>query len=142
MPRFIDLTGQEINGFKVICRARSDKAGNSRWMCRCVRCGHHKAILSPHLKNGTPKCQCEGVAGIVINEPSCLAGMSHHWHRASFYTTETGNRIREEVCCQCGMRRFTLMEIRNEQSKCGAYSPDVYESVGEYEYIKVGDGER
>jgi|ERR1700759_4551745 len=53
MPAFIDLTGQKIHEWTVICRAHL-KPRRTQWLCRC-KCGKDSIVQSSHLISGKSK---------------------------------------------------------------------------------------
>lgn len=55
---FIDITGSRFGKLVVIGRAPNDKAGNSKWLCRCD-CGAMSTPLAQSLRSGaTASCGC------------------------------------------------------------------------------------
>jgi hypothetical protein len=53
-----DLTGRKFGRWTVIKREDNDKAGSSRWLCRCD-CGKEKVVRGSELNKGSSKsCGC------------------------------------------------------------------------------------
>lgn len=53
-----NLLGKTFGRLTVICRAKNDKRGKARWLCKC-ECGNRVAILADSLLSGkTKSCGC------------------------------------------------------------------------------------
>lgn len=50
MGKFIDITGQRFGKLTVIKKAKSDKRGEAKWLCKCD-CGNITIVLSSHIRN-------------------------------------------------------------------------------------------
>lgn len=58
MSKLIDLTGQRFGRLTVLERAKNDKLGRARWLCRCD-CGKEKIVSGTNLRSGqTRSCGC------------------------------------------------------------------------------------
>lgn len=58
MSRLVDLTGQSFNRWTVVARAENSKAGQTRWLCRCV-CGNEAIVQAAALKDRhSQSCGC------------------------------------------------------------------------------------
>lgn len=56
--QFKDLMGHDFGKLTVIGRAKNDKIGRSKWLCKC-RCGKEVIVRSTHLQSGnTQSCGC------------------------------------------------------------------------------------
>ena len=60
MSKLIDLTGQKFNRLTVIKRAKSNRHGDTMWLCLC-ECGNTHTVWMKSLRNGGVKsCGCLG----------------------------------------------------------------------------------
>jgi hypothetical protein len=65
MSKIVDLTGSIFGKLRVICRNKSDKNGQSIFLCLC-ECGKEKLVLGNSLKSGLVKsCGCLNVKNII-----------------------------------------------------------------------------
>lgn len=60
MPKFIDLTGQFFDSWKVVSKIVPSKNGKIYWQCECQNCFSKKEIQGTHLRNHTyALCSCQ-----------------------------------------------------------------------------------
>lgn len=56
--RLIDIEGQQIGFWKVLCRDTEDKLNGTKWLCECF-CGNKKSVRYTHLRSGKSlSCGC------------------------------------------------------------------------------------
>lgn len=58
-PRLIDMTGQRLGEWTVICKAGNTKGGAALWLARCD-CGTERAVIGGDMRNGKSRnCGCK-----------------------------------------------------------------------------------
>lgn len=78
---FKDITGQTINGVKVICFDHKDDRRQTYWKCICPYCGKEFVTRGSALKNGhTGGCGCR----------SLTSGMTHNMSYTRLYNIHQG----------------------------------------------------
>lgn len=64
-PRIINMAGQSIGHWSVLCQAGNTPRGGALWLCRC-NCGTERAVIGSDLRKGKSlSCGCEGSQGKI-----------------------------------------------------------------------------
>lgn len=114
MPKRIDLTGQTINGLKVIRRADKKDGKNAYWEFTCPLCGETGTTSTYNIKNGkVQSCGClvRKNGSKFFKKYNTTHGESRTrlytcWHNMIDRTTNTKNKAYK----QYGARGITVCE--------------------------------
>lgn len=114
MPNPIDLTGKKFGRLTVLKRAKNDKNGSTKWLCRCD-CGNERIISGKSLRNGhTQSCGC------LNKERTSAHSLTDHTgerfgrlvvrSRADDYVAPNGKHHVMWLCqCDCGKQ--TVVDV-------------------------------
>lgn len=112
MGKFIDLTGQKINGFEVIKRVENNKVGSAQWLVRC-ECGEESIRTTRNIKNYKHCSKC--------NEKKLNEGDIYGSWKVLYRTDNIGNEVAYMCKCICGKEKPVAKRklLSGKSKSCG-----------------------
>lgn len=153
--KFLDLTGEVINGIKVIKEAGRDNKNKVKWLCICPECGEEFITLSSSLVNSSvkrcPKCskrdRSERMREIAINRREKLKEniIGNKYGdliilEKSTRKNTTGKSLWVCLCTACGHKTELSLSQLKYRKTCGCIKPNTKHGLKNHRLYHIWGG--
>ena len=153
--KFLDLTGEVINGIKIIKEAGRDNKNKVKWLCICPECGEEFVTLSSSLVNSSvkrcPKCSKEDrvkrMREITINrreelETSIIGNQYGNLivTEKSLKKNKAGKSLWICLCTACGNTTELSLSQLKYRKTCGCIRPNTKHGLKNHRLYHIWGG--